>query len=166
MPDKRLKGKEFPANSMSSCPDLSARDRVRCLTVNQPPHGFAGSSPASPTNPVKVIGFEESCGPDFRGLFSCIDFEMAHERSNPDCERPVGRHRVRRVEGEGLRCREDISLVGHNDMPLMDVISPPLTTVRSNTGDGTDRRQDARRQDQERGGVRRSTVFRAIEARD
>jgi len=29
-----------------------------------------------------------------------------------------------------LRCPEDISLVGHNDMPLMDVISPPLTTVR------------------------------------
>jgi LacI family transcriptional regulator len=30
----------------------------------------------------------------------------------------------------GLRCPEDISLVGHNDMPLMGVISPPLTTVR------------------------------------
>jgi len=29
-----------------------------------------------------------------------------------------------------LRCPEDISLVGHNDMPLMDVVSPPLTTVR------------------------------------
>ena len=30
----------------------------------------------------------------------------------------------------GLRCPEDMSIVGHNDMPLMDVISPPLTTVR------------------------------------
>lgn len=30
----------------------------------------------------------------------------------------------------GLRCPEDISLVGRNDMPLMDVVSPPLTTVR------------------------------------
>jgi LacI family transcriptional regulator len=29
-----------------------------------------------------------------------------------------------------LRCPDDISLVGHNDMPLMDVVSPPLTTVR------------------------------------
>jgi LacI family transcriptional regulator len=29
-----------------------------------------------------------------------------------------------------LRCPQDISLVGHNDMPLMDVVSPPLTTVR------------------------------------
>ncbi|OPY97029.1 LacI family transcriptional regulator [Bradyrhizobium sacchari] len=29
-----------------------------------------------------------------------------------------------------LRCPGDVSLVGHNDMPLMDVVSPPLTTVR------------------------------------
>lgn len=29
-----------------------------------------------------------------------------------------------------LRCPDDLSLVGHNDMPLMDVVSPPLTTVR------------------------------------
>ncbi|UTD29644.1 LacI family DNA-binding transcriptional regulator [Bradyrhizobium sp. WD16] len=30
----------------------------------------------------------------------------------------------------GLRCPENISLVGHNDMPLVDLVSPPLTTVR------------------------------------
>ena len=30
----------------------------------------------------------------------------------------------------GLRCPDDISVVGHNDMPLVDLISPPLTTVR------------------------------------
>lgn len=34
------------------------------------------------------------------------------------------------VKERGLRCPEDMSLVGHNDMPLMDVVSPPLTTVR------------------------------------
>jgi LacI family transcriptional regulator len=34
------------------------------------------------------------------------------------------------LKARGLHCPEDISLVGHNDMPLMDVISPPLTTVR------------------------------------
>ncbi len=27
-------------------------------------------------------------------------------------------------------CPRDISIVGHNDMPLMDAVSPPLTTVR------------------------------------
>ena len=30
----------------------------------------------------------------------------------------------------GLGCPDDVSVVGHNDMPLVDLISPPLTTVR------------------------------------
>jgi LacI family transcriptional regulator len=30
----------------------------------------------------------------------------------------------------GLRCPSDISVVGHNDMPYVDMLSPPLTTVR------------------------------------
>ena len=34
------------------------------------------------------------------------------------------------LKERGLRCPRDVSLVGHNDMPLMDVVSPPLTTVR------------------------------------
>jgi LacI family transcriptional regulator len=34
------------------------------------------------------------------------------------------------LKERGLRCPADISLVGHNDMPLIDVVSPPLTTVR------------------------------------
>jgi len=29
----------------------------------------------------------------------------------------------------GLRCPEDISVAGHNDMPLVDKLQPPLTTV-------------------------------------
>jgi len=29
-----------------------------------------------------------------------------------------------------LRCPADISVVGHNDMPYVDMLSPPLTTVR------------------------------------
>lgn len=28
------------------------------------------------------------------------------------------------------RCPEDISVVGHNDMPLVDMLAPPLTTIR------------------------------------
>lgn len=34
------------------------------------------------------------------------------------------------LKERGLRCPDHMSLVGHNDMPLMDVVSPPLTTVR------------------------------------
>jgi LacI family transcriptional regulator len=30
----------------------------------------------------------------------------------------------------GLRCPQDISVIGHNDIPLVDMISPPLTTLR------------------------------------
>jgi LacI family transcriptional regulator len=30
----------------------------------------------------------------------------------------------------GLSCPADISIVGHNDMPLVDMLAPPLTTVR------------------------------------
>jgi LacI family transcriptional regulator len=29
-----------------------------------------------------------------------------------------------------LRCPEDMSITGYNDMPLVDLVSPPLTTVR------------------------------------
>ncbi|MEH2488529.1 LacI family DNA-binding transcriptional regulator [Bradyrhizobium sp. AZCC 2230] len=34
------------------------------------------------------------------------------------------------LRAAGLRCPEDVAVVGHNDMPLMDVVSPSLTTVR------------------------------------
>jgi LacI family transcriptional regulator len=30
----------------------------------------------------------------------------------------------------GLQCPSDVSVVGHNDMPYVDMLSPPLTTVR------------------------------------
>ena len=30
----------------------------------------------------------------------------------------------------GLICPNDVSVVGHNDMPFVDMVSPPLTTVR------------------------------------
>ncbi|WP_257555421.1 LacI family DNA-binding transcriptional regulator [Sphingobium sp. CFD-2] len=34
------------------------------------------------------------------------------------------------LKERGLRCPEDISIVGHNDMPMMDLVTPPLTTIR------------------------------------
>jgi LacI family transcriptional regulator len=34
------------------------------------------------------------------------------------------------VERLGLRCPDDVSIVGFNDMPFIDRLSPPLTTVR------------------------------------
>lgn len=37
---------------------------------------------------------------------------------------------LRALAVAGLSCPEDVSLVGFNDMPFMDRISPPLTTIR------------------------------------
>jgi LacI family transcriptional regulator len=34
------------------------------------------------------------------------------------------------VRCRGLACPEDLSIVGHDDMPLVDMIESPLTTVR------------------------------------
>lgn len=34
------------------------------------------------------------------------------------------------LAARGLACPRDVSVVGHNDMPLMDMVHPPLTTVR------------------------------------
>lgn len=34
------------------------------------------------------------------------------------------------LKRRGLCCPRDLSIVGHNDMPLVDMVDPPLTTVR------------------------------------
>ena len=34
------------------------------------------------------------------------------------------------LRAAGLRCPQDLSVVGHNDMPMVDMVDPPLTTVR------------------------------------
>jgi LacI family transcriptional regulator len=34
------------------------------------------------------------------------------------------------LAGRDLHCPSDVSVVGHNDMPYVDMLSPPLTTVR------------------------------------
>jgi LacI family transcriptional regulator len=37
---------------------------------------------------------------------------------------------IEAAEQSGLRCPEDLSVIGFNDMPFADKFSPPLTTVR------------------------------------
>jgi len=34
------------------------------------------------------------------------------------------------LRNQGLRVPEDMSVTGHNDMPLVDMVEPPLTTIR------------------------------------
>lgn len=45
----------------------------------------------------------------------------------------LGLYDVLRVRG--LSCPRDISVVGHNDMPFVDMVSPPLTTVHIRHGE-------------------------------
>jgi LacI family transcriptional regulator len=37
---------------------------------------------------------------------------------------------VRALSARGLCCPDDVSITGHNDMPLVDMVQPPLTTIR------------------------------------
>jgi len=37
---------------------------------------------------------------------------------------------LRAFAARGLSCPDDISITGHNDMPLVDMVQPPLTTIR------------------------------------
>ena len=37
---------------------------------------------------------------------------------------------VRALSALGLCCPDDVSITGHNDMPLVDMVQPPLTTIR------------------------------------
>ena len=34
------------------------------------------------------------------------------------------------LRAQGIRVPQDISITGHNDMPLVDMVNPPLTTIR------------------------------------
>ena len=56
----------------------------------------------------------------------------------------------------GLRCPEDVSVVGYNDAPLSDHVTPPLTTIRyPGRGRPLRRRGGARHvEDLDRPGVR------------
>jgi hypothetical protein len=55
MPDKAAEIKRFEAERLIGCPDLSLSVGISKLTVNQPPHGFEGSSPSSPTNNFNML---------------------------------------------------------------------------------------------------------------
>ncbi len=36
---------------------------------------------------------------------------------------------IQEIKHRGLSCPDDISVIGHNDMPLLDMVAPPLTTI-------------------------------------
>jgi LacI family transcriptional regulator len=42
---------------------------------------------------------------------------------------------LRHLQSLGIRCPANISIIGMNDMPFMDAIAPPLTTIRTPTAE-------------------------------
>jgi LacI family transcriptional regulator len=99
------------------------------------------------TGHARIVGFEiamkrHGLKPDVVVEAS----EFTREAGRAACEQLLARHkRVTAIVAgndlialgcydvfaeSSLNCPADISLVGHNDMPLLDMLSPPLTTVR------------------------------------
>ncbi|MTD15207.1 LacI family DNA-binding transcriptional regulator [Nakamurella sp. YIM 132087] len=95
---------------------LAFRDRSAALGLDVPqqhvvvcpgfqePDGFAAASAvlAGPARPTAIL-----CGNDMMAL-GCL----------------------RALAAAGLRCPEDVSVIGYHDIPLVDRLSPPLTTIR------------------------------------
>jgi hypothetical protein len=78
MPDKCRNSNGFRAMSYKMCPDLSGGVRVCGLTVNQPPHGFEGSSPSFPTNKIRHFSHYQATGRFDRYAVSAL------------CQQPAG----------------------------------------------------------------------------
>lgn len=80
----------------------------------------------------------------FGAEFTVEDGEIACRallRDNPDITAIVAANdmlavgALRHLQLSGIRCPADISIVGMNDMLLMDAIAPALTTIRTPTAD-------------------------------
>ena len=80
-----------------------------------------------PLPPVEVASFTEEAGRiAARSLLSSSDRPSAVVAANDLVALGV----LDAAEALGLSCPRDFSLVGFNDMPFVDRLSPPLTTVR------------------------------------
>ena len=79
----------------------------------------AGSAlrPRSPS--ARAPARARSCSSTSRGITAIV---AANDRLALGC--------YDTLESHGLRCPEDVSIVGFNDMPFVDRLRPPLTTVR------------------------------------
>jgi LacI family transcriptional regulator len=99
------------------------------------------------TGHARIVGFEIAM--KRHGLKSNVVVEASEftrEAGRAACEQLLARHKgvTAIVAGNDLialgcydvfaesaiQCPADMSLIGHNDMPLLDMLSPPLTTVR------------------------------------
>ena len=100
-----------------------------------------------PTGVGRRQGVEQAlrdCGLEMSGLVECSAYSREAGRTamqqllaqpvRPEavvcCNDLVALGAYDAVRLQGLRVPQDISITGHNDMPLMDMVNPPLTTIR------------------------------------
>ncbi len=111
--------------------------------------GFVGGPERLSTGHLRRIGFEK--GLSDLGLRFRPDLAIEARSYDIDAGRSAATELLRRnplltgivagndllalgtcaaIREKGLTCPGDISVVGHNDMPLVDLVEPPLTTIR------------------------------------
>lgn len=83
--------------------------------------------PSEPGRVVVCDAWSEEAGA--RGMFALLDsgVEFTAVLAGNDLL-ALGAYDA--FDARGLRCPGDISVIGFNDMPFMDKVSPPMTTVR------------------------------------
>jgi LacI family transcriptional regulator len=100
------------------------------------------------TGHLRKMGFEEACAAlglgATSGVIDCLAY--TREAGKAACDQALERYPeltaivagndlvaigcYDSLRAHGLRCPEDVSVIGHNDMPFIDAVSPPLTTIR------------------------------------
>ena len=101
-----------------------------------------------PTGLGRRIGFEQAMrdrGATPAGIVACDAYSreaghkamarlLAGKHARPDavacCNDLVALGAYDALNEAGLRIPHDVAVTGHNDMPLVDLIAPPLTTIR------------------------------------
>jgi LacI family transcriptional regulator len=100
------------------------------------------------TGHLRKTGFEEALAADglgdAAGVVDCLAY--TREAGKAACDQALERYPgltaivagndlvaigcYDSLRAHGLRCPEDVSVIGHNDMPFVDAVHPPLTTIR------------------------------------
>ena len=81
---------------------------------------------------VECAGYSREAGREAMGRLLAL--QGSDEQQRPDavvcCNDLVALGAYDVLRAAGVRVPDDISVTGHNDMPLVDMVDPPLTTIR------------------------------------
>ncbi len=107
--------------------DLStARERLEGLRAGLATHGLA----LHPERVVFVPRMDVAHG--WRAALTLLDRQPIPPQVIVGVNDLVAIGALQACQSRGLACPSDISITGYNDIPLVDLIDPPLTTVQMN----------------------------------